>query len=100
MVYNFTPKHPIGVHNTKMAPSRANPTPPGSKMSRPLLPPPRRLSSRFDARQTSRLNCNSDRPLSFATFHILITLFVVEVCSSKLLRYSPTCVDPDISSRI
>jgi len=29
------------------------------------------------------LNCNSDPPLSFATFHMLVALFVVELCSSK-----------------
>src|SRR5271170_8385006 len=34
------------------------------------------------------LNYNADRPLSFAPFHMLISLFVGELCSSKSLPSS------------
>ena len=47
---------------------------------------PHRLSSRFDALQPE-LTDNSRRSLSFAAFHMLMSLFVAEFCSSKLLRH-------------
>src|SRR5277367_1841199 len=67
--------------------SRAKPAPRQNFVLLPSYPPPaahhRIALPRASTPFKPPLNCNTGRPLSFAPFHMLITLFVVEFYSSK-----------------